>query len=258
MVLEAYVDDSGSGHGNVAVLAGFISTAERWKLFSDSLEYLCEQAPRTPDFKMERANSFRAYYWAKREDLDKRIENVVGIIREHAMYRVDVVMSRPDYDAIVKGRIDPKIDSPYFLMFYVAMLSTGNFMDKAGLEGTVSFVFDEQNDLGRACAKLYYEIKKRLPEGISGRVGGEPIFKHDKDILPLKAADVLAWQLRRHLDMEQPQSTPHNEIVDQILAMYGVSCQIRPADLRAFIRDAAHGLMFKGHCLYHMPQAPSA
>jgi hypothetical protein len=45
------------------------------------------------------------------------------------------------------------------------------------------------------------------------RMGGEPVFKHDKDLLPLKAADLFAWQIRRHLDLEQPNRIPHNDIV---------------------------------------------
>lgn len=252
MVLEAYVDDSGTGHGRVAVLAGFVSTAERWKLFSDDLEALCEQEPRTPDFKMQKANGFRAYWPAKREGLDKRIEDVAALIRERAMYRVDVVMSRLAYDDIVKGRVNRKIDSPYFLLFYLILLSTAELMDKAGLEGTVDFIFDEQNQTGRECANFYHEIKKRVSERVRRRLGGEPIFRADKDVLPIKAADVLAWQLRRHLDMEQPQGTPHNEIVDQTLAMLGVSCHVTPDHLRAFIRDASHGIMFKADCLYHL------
>lgn len=258
MVFEAFVDDSGTGHGNVAVLAGFLSTAERWKLFSDRLEDLCEREPRTPDFKMQKANGFRAYWWATRQDLDRRIEDVAKLIGEHATYHVDAVMVRPAYDAIVKGRVTPEIDNPYFLLFYTVILSTAEFMEKANLDASVDFIFDEQSDIGRQCARFYPGIKEKVPERIRRRLGAQPVFRHDKELLPLKAADVLAWQLRRHLDMEQPKDIPHNRIIDDALAMYGVSCQVRPEDLEAFVRDAGHGLMFRAGCGYHVPNTHSA
>jgi hypothetical protein len=255
VVLDGFVDDSGLGHGKVAVLAGFLSIAERWKKFSDALESLCEREPKTPDFKMHKAHGFRAYPWASREQLDKRIEEVGSLIREYAMYRVDVVLQRLAYMDIVKGKVPRKIDSPYFMLFYVVLLATAEFMDKSGLEGTVDFVFDEQDKIGRLCASFYYDLKRWVPDRIRKRLGGEPTFRHDKDLLPLKAADYLAWHIRRHLDIEQTEAKPHNEIVDSVLAMYGVSCQTRAEDLRALVRNIAHGAMFRGKCSYLLPPA---
>jgi hypothetical protein len=81
LVLEGNIDDSGTGHGRVAVLAGFLSVAERWKQFSDSLKILCEEEPITPDFKMKKATDFRTYCPATRQALDKRIEDVAALIR---------------------------------------------------------------------------------------------------------------------------------------------------------------------------------
>ncbi|HEV3277718.1 MAG TPA: DUF3800 domain-containing protein [Terriglobia bacterium] len=253
MVLEGFVDDSGITHDKVAVLAGFLSTAERWTVFSDALESLCEREPKTPDFKMQKAHDFRAYYPAKRWQLDKRIEDVANLIREHAMYRLDVVLSRPAYNGIVKGRINPKIDSPYFLLFYTIILETAELMNKLGMEGTADFIFDDQGKIGQECASFYEEIKKRVDERIGRRLGSRPIFRHDKEILPIKAADVLAWQLRRHLDIEQPQDIEHNQIVDDALAMYGVSCHITNDHLRDFMRNASHGLVLRSECQFHLP-----
>jgi hypothetical protein len=48
--LEGYVDDSGTGHGKVAVLAGFLSTVERWTGFSNALTNLWEQETRSMKF----------------------------------------------------------------------------------------------------------------------------------------------------------------------------------------------------------------
>ena len=55
MVLEGYVDDSGSSpDGNVFVLAGYISTAEKWAEFSSEWERICDQDPKTPGYHKKR------------------------------------------------------------------------------------------------------------------------------------------------------------------------------------------------------------
>jgi hypothetical protein len=135
LILDGFVDDSGAGHGKVTVLAGFLSTAERWKQFSDELEDLCQQDPKTPDFRMVKATNFRAYWPATRQQLDKRIEDVAALVQRHAAYRVDAVVSREAYDDIVKGKVPKAIDNPYFLLFYVVILSTAAFMDRMKLDG---------------------------------------------------------------------------------------------------------------------------
>lgn len=255
LVLDGYVDDSGSGHGKIAVLAGFLSTADRWRNFSDDLENLCEQEPKTPDFKMVKAMDHRVYWPATRQQLDKRIEDVAGLTVKHAMYRIDVQMHREAYDCFVKGRVPKKIDDPYFLLFYNVILASVEFMGKMNMEGTVEFVFDEQGKVGERARSLYYSIKEYTDAKVRQYMGGEPVFKHDRDLLPLKSADLLAYQLRRHFDLEQPQGVPHNDIVDEIIArLLGVSCQIRPEDLQLFAANISHGLLFRSTCVYHVPE----
>jgi len=255
VVLNGFVDDSGTGHGKVSVLAGFLSTSDRWKQFSNGLEELCRQEPRTPDFKMEKASSFRAYHWATRESLNKRIEDVASLIQTHAMYRVDAVVSREAYQALVEGKVPRKIDSPYFVLFYTVILSSAAFVNKASLGGTVDFIFDEQGKIGKRAGNWYQFIKERVRPEIRNRLGCEPDFRHDSELLPLKAADLLAWQIRRHLDLEQPRGNEHNKIVDQILAkILGVSCHVHPEHLKAFVANIGHGLMLKADCRYHIPK----
>jgi hypothetical protein len=174
------------------------------------------------------------------------------------MYRLDAVVHREAYKDIAEGNVRKEVDSPYFVLFYNIILSAAEFMDKAQLEGTIEFVFDEQGKIGKRARDWYYFIKERVRPEIRRRMGGEPIFKHDSELLPLKAADVLAWQIRRHLAIEQPLDIEHNEIVDSILAMPGVSCQIKPEHLQAFVANMGHGLMLMSDCRYLIPPAESS
>jgi hypothetical protein len=166
------------------------------------------------------------------------------------MYRVDAVVNREAYADIVQANVPKKIDSPYFTLFYSVILSAASFMDKANLDGTVNFIFDKQGKIGQRALDYFHFVKEYAPANIQRRLGAEPIFENDSDWLPLKAADVRAWEIRRHLDIEQPEGTEHNSIMDSILAMSGVSCQVRPEDLQAFVENIDHGLMLRSKCLH--------
>ena len=140
MVLEGYVDDSGSSpDGNVFVLAGYISTAEKWAEFSSEWERICNQDPKTPDFKMSKAFRLKGEYQWTEEQRDARIAELASLVSQKTLYRIDVRVGWDDYVRIVRGKLIPEIDSPYLPLFYHVILSTAQFMKDADLEGTVDW-----------------------------------------------------------------------------------------------------------------------
>jgi Protein of unknown function (DUF3800) len=254
MVLKGYFDESGSTSGNVYVLAGFFSTTEDWTLFSAEWEEICGQEPRTPDFKMRKAIRLKEYGWNE-EQRDARIKELVDLIRKRARYRIDAVTARPNYDRIVRGNIPSELDNPYFILFLNIVIAMSEYMATLDIQGTVELVFDKQEDfVEEQCVRWYDWIKKNAASEISARLGGTPEFRHDKDVLPLKAADLYAWQVRRHLSEEQPQSGGVNDTLDSLLNMYGVNCNVRPEDLASLVYSINHGLDLKAHAgLYYPP-----
>jgi len=57
---------------------------------------------------------------------------------------------------------------------------------------------------------------------VRDRLGSKPIFRPDKDVLPLKACDIWAWQVGRHLGKDQPQGIEHNDYIDTLSGLHGV------------------------------------
>lgn len=145
MILNGFVDDSGSGggtdRGNIFVLAGFVASPERWKDFSNEWVRVCNQEPKTPDFHIQRdirlINKDGSVRWTETER-DARIKELVDLTKSQAQYRVESILAWPNYDRIVKGKIPPELDNPYFLCFYNIIISFAEFMDKANIDGTVS------------------------------------------------------------------------------------------------------------------------
>jgi hypothetical protein len=83
--------------------------------------------------------------------------------------------------------------------------------------------------------------------------GRKPVFGHDKNLLPLKAADIYAWQIRRHLDREQPQGIPPNDYIETLLDLHGASNNIKGEHLGEFVANVGHGLMLKADCGFYLP-----
>ena len=255
MVLQGFADDSGSekNAGKIFVLAGFLATAEKWEQFSDRWDEICEQDPKTPDFHMAEAYRLKGRYkWKDEEQRDARINELVDLTRQSVGYRVDSTLAWPNYEKVVRGKVPPEIDSPYFLLFYNVILSFAAFMDKAGIEGKVDWIFDHQGNVGTQALNWYQFILDHDPS-LANRLGATPIFRHDSDMLPLKAGDIYAWQIRRCLDKEQPNKVPHNDHIDSLLGIHGVSNVIKGEHMEEFVRNIKTGLMLMSDAHYFLP-----
>jgi hypothetical protein len=260
VILNGFVDDSGSGggsdRGNIFVLAGFVASPERWDRFSNEWARICDQEPKTSDFHIQTdvrlLNKDGSLRWTKPQR-DARIRELVDLTKAQAQYRVESVLAWPNYDRVVKGKIPIELDSPYFLCFYNVIISFAEFMDKAHIEGVVDWVFDEQGRIGHDAIRWYDFIKTNIHARVHNRLGGKPIFRHDKTILPLKACDIWAWQIRRHLDKEQPHGIEHNDYIDSLLGLHGVSNVIEGEHLEEFVANIGRGLMLKSSANYFLP-----
>jgi hypothetical protein len=260
VILNGFVDDSGSGggidRGNIFLLAGFVSTPERWKAFSDKWEAICEQEPKTPDFHIQRdirlRNKDGSARWTEAQR-DARIKELVDLTKTQAQFRVESVLAWPNYDRLVKGNIPAALDDPYFLCFFNVIISFAEFMEKANIEGVVDWVFDDQGRIGKNASGWYDFVKANIAPRLRNKLGSKPIFRHDRDVLPLKACDIYAWQIRRHLDKEQPRGIAANDYIDSFLDIHGVSNVIEGQHLEEFVLSIGHGLILKSSSGFFLP-----
>lgn len=238
VVLEAYADDSADER--IYVLAGWVGNACQWGAFSDDYE----KAALPRSFHMKKV----------RRPNGKRVRDLATITMSQAMYRVDCVLHQGNYKKIVKGKIKRELDSPYFVLFYQVILATARLLDRVGSDDTADWIFDEQGKIGDEAVAWYRFIKEHARPNLKRRLGSTPIFRDDEKVLPLKAADLFAWQIRKHLSEEQPKGVAHNEILDLFLAKYGVSSQMTGPHLEEFIRSVNSGLLsLKANCKFFLP-----
>ena len=190
--------------------------------------------------------------WKDEPQRDEKINGFVDLIKAHAMYRVDSVLAWPNYEKVIQGCVPDSIDNPYFLLFFNVILSTVAFMDKTGLDETIDWVFDEQGTIGRAALQWYDYISRTVPS-LNRRLGSSPMLRHDNQVLPLKAADIYAWQVRRYLDRDSLRGLPHNDYIDSLLGIHGVSNVIEGEHMEDFVKSIGHGLNLKSQAHYFLP-----
>lgn len=66
-----------------------------------------------------------------------------------------------------------------------------------GLSDKVEFVFDEKDDDVRTALFFYQGFTEFQTPSQRAMLSGSPQFKKDEDVVPLQAADILVWTLRR-------------------------------------------------------------
>jgi hypothetical protein len=198
-MLTAYSDDSASSEDEESlVLAAYVHRATTWTSFSDDWKPALDANPAIEYFKMSEAESLKGQFlgW-DRTDVDKKISALADVIVEYEPWSIASRVSRRDFDDIMAPVVPYDIRTPYFSCFYALIINLAKWHAHMGLSLPVDFIFDEQGKIGAEAVVWYEYIKSIQPPEVAKLLGSSPVFKDDKLILPLQAADLLAWHLRR-------------------------------------------------------------
>jgi hypothetical protein len=198
VMLNGFIDDSGNGDPTVFVLAGYVSTPAKWMAFQDEWADALRLSPSIEYFKAkEAAPCYGQFERWKYEDRNERLDLLCSIIRNHTISAIACVVPMADYNRIFKSKISRTVDTPYFLAFYGVMTLFFRLQFNSGDDRPTDFVFDEQGkQIGNALSAWKYFIEGMSPEAMK-YIGNPPISRDDKEVLPLQAADLLAWTVRR-------------------------------------------------------------
>lgn len=225
LMLQAFIDDSGSEPGGkVFVLAGLLSTASQWEQFSDEWAEICGQEPAIADFHMARAYRIKGGYWGDgtlaelTTRRDAKILALAEVVRKYAVVRVSSGVTWRAYEAAARGKVPPEIDSPYFFLFWYIIQAVARWQEGSGRREKVDFIFDDQGKIGITAVSWYPYFLAAFTDQERSILAGTPIFRHDSDVLPLKAADMCAWYLRREIT-EHAHHVDRGEAYQRHLAM---------------------------------------
>lgn len=233
--LGAYIDDSGSGDPPVFVLAGFIARAERWLDFNDRWREALDGPPHIKYFKMKDAfaltNEFLGWDAPSR---DRLIHRLVKIISDTALFGFANIVYHEDYRAAFRGKITKQMDSPYWLMYHFTIRIVLRCLLEREIDEPVSLVFDEQNAQTDQVQAVWSLFLRELPDRERRLLAGRPDHRSEMEALPLQAADLLAWHIRRSYEEYERGATfsaPYMEDLDRIPFSDHLA---QPSDLQQF------------------------
>ena len=207
-VLTAYFDDSGTHpQSPVALVAGWISPVPQWKKLIRKWEkaktdfgfdtlHMSELIANNP--KSEFADK---KYWneARKEKLLKRLREIIG---DHAGQGFENSVSKKDYDDLVQG--ENRRNMGNFRYTYAVEACLGQVEKwRAGknISEPTEHIFDR---MAKGSAKEEIERTFRDAENSDhslhryGIYKGCHSFRDRSDVIPLQAADMLAWCAFRH------------------------------------------------------------
>lgn len=260
MVLQAFVDDSGDidAPGNpVSVLAGFVADSAKWADFSDEWAAALKRVPSIDYFKMAEAMSLSGQFakrlgWtdAKR---DLKVLSLVRIIRKWVPRRIACSISNRDFAQHVRTlpvrNRDSKMDKPYSIMSQFLMMDLAVFHWFNGIHKPCDFIFDEHGKIGEEAMSAWTSLKALATQrAVKGEMdhsiylGSQPIFRDEKAFLPLQAADLYAWQIRRYFADNRTLIMPTRPLLAELNSIPGTHRHLGAQELsglRTYLQDRA-------------------
>jgi Protein of unknown function (DUF3800) len=205
-VLRSFIDDSGSGGDSPwYVLAGYLGTVEGWDSFDAQWSDVLHQPPRIEYFKSKEAERLsRNGPWAgvTKEQRDAKLDALIEVIARCARRSICTRMRQKDYDELVKGNVPPVWDSPYYFLQTIIIGAAINIERLDGESESIDFVFDRDLKHEKGSRKMLPAI--RPLQSMYGSLVNVS-YQDEKEFLPLQAADLVAWQIRRFFSVKEPR-----------------------------------------------------
>jgi hypothetical protein len=202
VMFKAYFDDSSSDEDDKNfVLAGCIQSYKVWADFTFLWEAALAARPSIKYFHMREARKLEGQFerW-KATERDRKIKHLATVLASFRPWTLSAYISKKEHEAILKPVSPHLIRHPYFSLFYTVVLKLAHWHHDMGITAPVNYVFDEQGVLGEDAVIWYQHIKSWQKPELAELMGGTPGFENDKVVLPLQAADMLAWHVRRWKD----------------------------------------------------------
>lgn len=187
-------------------MAGLWARAEEWLQFSDEWDRCLRESPGIRWFKMKEAGGeppfdgeFHGFTTTQRDNKVRKLAQIIDTFAFRALnITLDLTVLDKMYIPKPKGAKYWPLDKPYFWAFHQFILAACLELNDVGAKGQCEIMFDEYGQWGERVKRWYPALRLSIPASVRHLAPKEPVFKDDKKILPLQAADMLAWLQRRN------------------------------------------------------------
>jgi hypothetical protein len=203
-IVQAYIDESGErSHAPVLVLAGFIAPYTQWEKFIPDWQRMLDMPCRIEYFKMNEAKCAPAkpkgqFAGWSREKTDERVAIAYIAIEDHAHFQLSCIVDLEPFYRIFDERVlERRAINPFYLAFGRMITGFAHKQRALGLQEKVDFIFDERSKEKKQIRDAWDAYKESADPDIKPYIGSDPRFENDIEFLPLQAADLNAWWIRK-------------------------------------------------------------
>jgi hypothetical protein len=127
------------------------------------------------------------------------LSKLAEIIAHYQPFSFEFSINRQVFEDELKPVSPYGFGRPHFQMCFAVVAGIGRYAAQEGINTPIEFIFDEQQGVDADIRLFFTELKKALPIEAQNLIDGAPIFQSDRDsrYIPLQAADLLAWHMRR-------------------------------------------------------------
>ena len=202
--LRAFTDDSAAQTGDKRLfLAGYLHRADAWAAFSEDWDHELKAWPAIEYFKGKEANNLDGQFDHKQgwdqAMRDAKVSNLAAIISHYQPFSFAFSLNRKLFEDELKPVSPYGLGRPHVTLTFSVVSGLARYSAEQGITTPIEFIFDEQSGVDTDVAMFFSEMKKSLPVEAQNLIEGAPYFKSDRDkrFMPLQAADMLAWHIRR-------------------------------------------------------------
>ena len=206
--LQAFIDDSASDSGDRRLyLAGYLNRADTWVRFSMAWREELHAAPAIDYLKMSEANALDGQFagWATAAR-DEKLRGLVRVINHFKPLSFEFSVSREEYYRQVKPVAPRGLGNPHFVCCVGVVFGLARYVDSEKVKIPIDFIFDQQTGVSDDFVLFIDHMKTSLGKG-ARRLIASTTFADDKQFLPIQAADMLAWHLRREREVGGPMGS---------------------------------------------------
>jgi hypothetical protein len=222
---QAFIDESETPNGEF-VLGGHIAAPEAWALFAKEWEELLPFGTLADNSKHYH---FKMSEMAMTRERMQRVRPFYNIIEKHVLVSMSVRLNITDFERAQRRAVDFLVNNmkividfgfwtnPYYFAFRMLVdrfhAEHQLFAKALHSDRNVDFIFDDRSEKAPILA-AWDEYKSRQEAHIRDRFGATPRFENDREFLPLQAADLWVWWVRKWYEDDPGPSPAKMEALD--------------------------------------------
>ena len=205
---SAYFDESGTHAGSdVVVVAGYVASSSHWIDFSIEWQRALDEFGISYFHMTDFANGAKAYAAWNKEQRRDRLNRLIDIISRHVFSSVAYAIPMKSFNKIFSARSKSICGGAYGLATACCFTEMGQVASDPGVDGWIEYVF-ESGDKDAGTVRKIVNSHLRDPETNAMYRFHSLSYADKHHCQPLQAADMLAYEVYRHLPRQMGWRPP--------------------------------------------------